>query len=387
MTPVPVEPTPTRSFRRWLGMLLIAALATTGYGMARLRRDFVDFEVDQLAATRVLKAEPLYRDSDGHFQYKYLPAFAIAMIPLAVIDIEAAKAIWYAISVGLLILFVQQSVDGLPARRRRRKTLYWLVGLCIVKFVIYELINGQFNLPLAVLAMAGLEAARRRRPALSGALIAAAVFVKPYALIFVPWLALTLGAPALVSFTALMLAGLLLPIAFYGWSGNLALLAGWFHTVTSTTEPNLELRHAISFAAMWAKWLDPGPAASVAAGVSSVLAVALAFVVWRQRRKTDEPDFLEFSLLLLLIPLLSPQGWDYVLLLGAPAFVCLIDRWTEMRLPWRIATIAGLVLTSLTAYDTVGQRLYMMVTTYAAIGIGAVILVLSVAQVRFRALA
>ena len=145
------------SLRRALGMLLIVALATTGYGMARLRRDFVDFEVDQLAATRVSKAEPLYRESDGHFQYKYLPAFAVVMIPLAVIDIEKAKAIWYGISIGLLILFVQQSVDGLPARRRRRTTLDWLVGLCIVKFVIYELINGQFNLPLAVLAMSGLR--------------------------------------------------------------------------------------------------------------------------------------------------------------------------------------------------------------------------------------
>jgi len=377
----------TTSRRRWLGMLLIVAVATTGYGMARFRRDFVDFEVDQLAATRVLNAEPLYRESDGHFQYKYLPAFAIAMIPLAVIDIEAAKAIWYAISVGLLILFVQQSVDGLPARRTRRKTLYWLVALCIVKFVIYELINGQFNLLLGVLAMAGLEAARRGKARLSGAVIAAAVFVKPYALIFVPWLALTLGAPALLSFAGVMAFGLLLPASFYGWSGNLAQLTGWFHTVTSTTEPNLLLRHAISFPAMWAKWLDPGPAASIAAAVSGLLAAALVFVVWRCRRRTREPDFLEFALLLLLIPLISPQGWDYVLLLGAPAFVCLIDRWTEMTLPWRIATVAGLALTSVTAYDTVGQRLYMMVTTYAVVGIGAIILVVSVAQVRFRALA
>jgi hypothetical protein len=373
--------------RRALGMLLVVALATTGYGMARLRHDFVDFEVDQRASTRILAAEPLYRDSDGHFQYKYLPAFAIVTIPLAVIDIEAAKAIWYAISVGLLILFVQQSVNGLPERRRRRATLYWLVALCIVKFVIYELINGQFNLPLAVLAMAGLDAARRSRPWFAGAMIAAAVFVKPYALVFVPWLALTLGAPALASFGIAMGAGLLLPIAFYGWSGNLALLAGWYQTVTSTTEPNLLLRHSISFAAMWAKWLEPGRAASIGAGVSVLAVATLAFFIWRRRRATREPDYLEFSFLLLLIPLLSPQGWDYVLLLGTPAFVCLIDRWLDMNVTWRTATIAGLALTSLTAYDTVGQHLYMLVTTYAVVGIGAVILVVSVAQMRFRALA
>jgi hypothetical protein len=256
-----------------------------------------------------------------------------------------------------------------------------------VKFVVYELINGQFNLPLAVLAMTGLDAARRRRPALAGVLIAAAVFVKPYALIFVPWLAVAAGGTAVAAFSAVMVAGLLLPATVYGWSGNLALLAGWYRTVTSTTEPNLLLRHSISFAAMWAKWLGPGPAASIAAGVTAVAAAALVVLVWRQRARTPEPDFLEFSLLLLLIPLFSPQGWDYVLLLGAPAFVCLIDRWTELDAPWRVATAAGLVLTSVTAYDTVGQHLYMLVTTYAVIGIGAVILVLGLVQVRVRALA
>jgi hypothetical protein len=308
-------------------------------------------------------------------------------VPLAVIDIEAAKAIWYAISVGLLLLFVQQSVDLLPARRLRKSTLYWLVALCLLKFVIYELINGQFNLPLAALSMAAFSAARRRQPWLAGALVAAAVFVKPYGLIFVPWLALALGSPALVSFALVMAAGLMLPAAIYGWKGNLDLLAGWWHTVSSTTAPNLFHRHAISFAAMWAKWLQPGRPATIAAGVCVLAAGLLVLLVWRRRRAVPEPAYLEFSLLLLLIPLLSPQGWDYVLLLGAPAFVCLIDRWSDMSYAWRAVTIAGFFLASVTAYDTVGQHLYMVVTNYALVGIGALLLAASLAELRFRALA
>ena len=38
------------------------------------------------------------------------------------------------------------------------------------------------------------------------------------------------------------------------------------------------------------------------------------------------PDTLEASLLLLLIPLLSPQGWDYVFLIGTPAVMLLINE-------------------------------------------------------------
>src|SRR3954467_4403054 len=95
------------SARRMLVMLLVIGLGVTAYGITRFKRDFVDFEVMQQAGVRVLAAEPLYRDADGPFQYKYLPAYAFAMTPFAGIDIEISKALWFALSVGLLILFVQ----------------------------------------------------------------------------------------------------------------------------------------------------------------------------------------------------------------------------------------------------------------------------------------
>ena len=47
------------------------------------------------------------------------------------------------------------------------------------------------------------------------------------------------------------------------------------------------------------------------------------------------PEYLECALLMLLIPLVSPQGWDYVLLLATPAVVCLVDRWREFPTIWR----------------------------------------------------
>ena len=47
-----------------------------------------------------------------------------------------------------------------------------------------------------------------------------------------------------------------------------------------------------------------------------------------------EPNYLEGAYFFVLVPLLSPQGWDYVLLLGLPAYMCLVDRWGD--------TVAGL---------------------------------------------
>ncbi len=60
----------------------------------------VDFGVYRTAAVRALSGEPLYQAGDGHYQFKYLPAFALAMAPFALVDPEAAKAIWFALSAG-----------------------------------------------------------------------------------------------------------------------------------------------------------------------------------------------------------------------------------------------------------------------------------------------
>lgn len=373
--------------RRLLGMLLLAALAIAGYADARLRRDFVDFEVYHTAGQRVRRAEPLYRDDDGHFQYKYLPAFAIAMVPFTYGDIEVAKPVWFALSVGLLVWFFQQAVLLLPNRRLRPLVLYCFLVPLASKFIVKELVNGQSNVMLGVLVMAALAAALKKQPRLAGLSVAAAVFVKPYALIMLPWMLVSLDIDATLSFAGAMGLGLLLPVPIYGWSGNLALLQGWFHTVSSTTAPNLLMRDAVSLAAMWAKWLGPGSTASLLALVSSVLVLCAAVPVWWRRRAVPAPAFLEVALLLLMVPLLSPQGWDYVLILGIPAIACLIDRWRDVTIPWRAIATVAIVLTCLLTYDTLGQKLYMKVTTFSIVSLGALLAIVSLTHVRVKSLA
>ncbi len=129
----------------------------------------------------------------------------------------------------------------------------------------------------------------------------------------------------------------MLPALVYGWSGNVDQLVGWFTTVTGTTEGTLLGADNVSLAAMWAKWIGIGAPATALATVTTGAALGLVATVWVRRREIANPDYLEFALLLLLIPLLSPQGWDYVLLLGTPAVVCLLDRWSDVSREWKVA--------------------------------------------------
>jgi hypothetical protein len=373
-----------RSLFAFAAVVLVAAAI---YGIARSRRDFVDFEVFRTAGVRALAAEPLYRAEDGHFQFKYWPAFALAAIPFGWIHPEAGKVIWYALSVALVAVLLRQSIRALPERRTSVSALTWWALLLTGKFIVIELVNGQTNAMLGALVVLALVAIRLGRPVSAGLLVAAAVFIKPYALLLLPWLVVTQGVRAFSSATAGLAAGLLLPVVQYGWQGNLDLLAGWYHTVVSTTSENLLVTENISFMTMWAKWIGAGPTAFWLALLTSVVALIGPAAIWWMRRRVREPEFLEVSALLLLVPLLSPQGWDYVLLLATPATVCLVDRFGGSPVGWRILAAIGFLLTSFMIYDLVGRTLYFALAAASGVTIGALVLLVCLMALRHRAAA
>jgi hypothetical protein len=354
---------------------------------SKIHRQMVDFGVYRTAAARARAAEPLYRSEDGHYQFKYLPAFAIAMMPFAMLQNDTAKAIWFAISVALLAYYVCWSVDGLPSRQRSRWALIGWTVILMAKFYGHELTLGQTNVLFGSMLVAALLAVQVRRPMLSGALIGAAVFVKPYALVLLPWIGFTYGAAAAGAGLAVIAAGLILPAAVYGWAGNMELLVAWFRTVTESTAPNLLSNDNISLAAMWAKWVGPGTLASRLAALSGIVALGLAAAVWLRRRRVDKPDYLEIALLMLLIPLLSPQGWDYVLLLSTPAVICLLDRWPKMGRGWRIFTGVSLALMCFTIFDLMGRVLYGRLMAMSIISVAALGLAVAMAHLRWKAVA
>src|SRR5262245_61783625 len=149
-----------------------------------------DLTVYWTAATRARAAEPLYRAEDGHYQFKYLPAFAVLAIPLSATTLESAKAIWFVTSVALLAALVALSLRFLPEQRKPTWLLAVITLLVMLKFYGHELVLGQMNALFAVIVAAAVFAARRGNERSVGLLIGLAIVVKPYAVIFLPWLLL-----------------------------------------------------------------------------------------------------------------------------------------------------------------------------------------------------
>src|SRR6187399_2913749 len=144
-------------FKTW--PLLVIAFTVIIY-LTRIHVEMVDFDVYRTAAFRALAGENLYRVTDGHYQYKYLPAFAFVMAPFTKIDFNVARLIWYAITVGILCVFVRWSVLAVPDRRLSEPWLVWAALLFVGKYYARELNLGQTNLLLGMVLMGALLAAR-----------------------------------------------------------------------------------------------------------------------------------------------------------------------------------------------------------------------------------
>jgi hypothetical protein len=87
------------------------------------------------------------------------------------------------------------------------------------------------------------------------------------------------------------------------------------------------------------------------------------------------------------MPLISPQGWDYVLLIAAPVYACLLDRFSLLPPPWRVVAALGMALTSFTIYDLVGRSAYQALTNAGAPAVGGILLFASAVHLRSRGLA
>jgi hypothetical protein len=354
----------------WVGITVLAIVAVVVFAR-RSQREMYDFEVYRVAAVRAAAAEPLYRVEDGHWQFKYLPAFALAIAPLAQLPPVAARAAWFLLAIALVALLVNRSFALMPERRRGAAFLIGLTVLALGKFYVREVGLGQSNVLMAVLALAAVACWFRRREAAAGALLAAATIVKPYAVLFLPYLAARRKWIGVASYAAVMLGALVMPAARYGWSGNLDQLRGWWTVVTASTAPNLAGQDNISIAGMYAAWLGVGTAAVWLGAITGLaLVAACAWTVWRGSR-VPSPDYLDAALLLLAIPLLSPQGWDYVLLIGTPAVMLLLDRLDEFSGAARLLLFASLAVAGLSLWDVLGREPYRALMMSRVVTVGA----------------
>lgn len=375
-----------RSLGLVLGVCAAAALLAAIFSL-KASRKMPDFEVYWKAAVRARAAEPLYRVEDGHYVLKYLPAFAVLAIPAGLLPVQTGKVVWFTASAVLLVAFLALSLALLPERRRPAWVILTIACVAMAKFYGHELVLGQVNLLLGAMVAGAVVLLRSGREAAAGVLIALAIVIKPYAAIFLPWLAARRRIASIAAAAATLCLILLLPAAVYGFDGNVALLRAWWRTVTESTAPNLLSPDNVSVAAMYAKWIGAGPQASLLATVTAAGLLAVAVVVFIRRDAVRFPEGLECALLLTLMPLLSPQGWDYVFLVSTPAIVYLVNYEDLLPLPVRAGTAVAVAVIGLSIYDVMGRANYAAFMALSVISVCYFVVIAALAAMRVRRIA
>jgi len=117
---------------------------------------------------------------------------------------------------------------------------------------------------------------------------------------------------------------------------------------------------------------------------TAIAAGAAGVAVMSRGRRVSDPLYLEAAFFLVLVPLLSPQGWDYVLVIALPAYAYLVDRWSELSLNWRAAAVIAVFFTSFTIFDLLHRPLYTSLMNMAVVSVGAMLIELCLIHLRWR---
>ncbi|CAN5862980.1 hypothetical protein BH18ACI5_BH18ACI5_20830 [soil metagenome] len=383
------ETSPSHTRRRFFaaGLTAIVIVGILAIYVFKIAGRMPDYEVYHRAAERALVAAPLYRPDDGHFQFKYLPAFAVVMLPLGLVPDPVARACWFATSIFFLVVLLRKSVSVLPERLHSRAFLIGITFVLLAKFYAHELALGQVNIAMTALVVLALAQMRAGRELAAGLLIAAAIVLKPYAVLLLPWLVGRRRLPSLAGAAVGIAVALMLPVAVYGFEGNAHLLGEWWRTVTETTAPNLADFNNVSSASVFARWLGPGPVAqALAVGLVFVL-LAVAAAVFFKRARIPVPEPLEAGLLLTMMPIISPQGWDYVFLLSTLATMLLVNYRARLPSVMKAVVTGALIVIAFSIFDLVGRAAYQHFMRLSMITICYLVVISGLATLRWRKVA
>jgi hypothetical protein len=309
------------------------------------------------------------------------------MAPVALLPIQLAKTLWFTVMIGALVFLFRAVLALLPEWRKPA----WLLAVATIvvmgKFYAHEFVLGQSNLLLTAFVVGALLALKSGRERLAGVLIVMAIVLKPYAVLFLPWLLARRRLGSIASAAVGIAAVMVIPALRYGIGPAIRLHLDWWHTVVTSIDPNLLSVENVSWIAMYSRWLGPGAGAQSLAVATTVAMLALAVYVYALRRPIRFPELIEASLLLMLMPLMSPQGWDYTLLVATPAVMCLVNDEDRLPGPLRIAAVVALAAVGLSIYDVLGRRLYVAFMRQSGITVAFFVIIAAVAELRRRRLA
>jgi hypothetical protein len=351
-----------------------------------------DFEVYYKAAYRLINSQNLYRHpEDGHYIYKYSPVSALIFIPFTVFSFEVAKIIYWIFLSGIIVLNFYLSTQlltpkiGLNLDSKKINTVYFLSALIVALHFLRELHLGQVNYLLMFIYVLVLLALIKEKVISAAILLSLSIFIKPFGLIFLPYLIYRKKFKALILVGISSVAWGFAPLLFYrnwqlfinqyyAWINEIAvemgnkqaLLTNANHTIFSVIARFTPLRYILS---------EPG----FAPVYQLIILIALLFFFYKvfklsSANKTTDTIVLDFYLIVGFIPLLaftSENAFVFEQLL----VVVVLFNFRFLSTFEKILAVLSFVLIGGNFAELVGHQISAFLDNNSFVAIGAIILI------------
>ncbi|MGD8534358.1 MAG: glycosyltransferase family 87 protein [Candidatus Aminicenantes bacterium] len=371
--------------------ILVALVLLILIFLLKVQEHMRDFEVNYTAGKRLRAGENLYLKKDGHYMFKYLPSSALFYIPLSFLPLNVAKAIWYVLVAFSIYSIVIISYRILPLKKGKPHYLLVFTPLILLRYFLREIQLGQINAVVGMILLFMvwfLISEKDRKLAQSeigaGLLWGLALSLKPHSLIFLPYFLIKKKFKALLSGLGFLVLALFITSLFYGFQGYAAVLKEWIATLSRSTPGLFTSQDNISFVAMFMKWTGERNLALVLAGAIIILVAFLMLAVILRGRGVERAPVLECSILLILIPLVSPLGWDYTLLVSALGVMILIQNFFQFSKFWKVVLVVDFFIIAFSLFDIMGRELYAQFMSWCVITLNFVILIGYLSYLRFK---
>jgi hypothetical protein len=323
---------------RQLAWLAIGAYLV-GLGISATFRAQGDFNVYYRAGHRVLHALPIYPPDDSD-RFLYAPIFAIAFAPLAALPRHLAQFVFFAINAFSLVELILGAGVVLFGRERQLPAALIVAPVLLsFRFIDNNFDHGQINIPTLALIVWAIIYAGESRAAWAGLMIAAAILIKPFAVLAALHLLIRRHFTTLAWAIVMGVVLLIVPIMVFGpreWIDQTFAYATAIVSMTNRYRTMLTNQSAVSAVARVMSLrvgtdAETSPtAALVGMGLEAILVAAVSLWDWVSDEREKFGSRLGLCGFFCLMPSLAPISWkSYYAALLVPYMALTAALWTD----------------------------------------------------------
>jgi hypothetical protein len=338
----------------WLALGIYIA----GLGISAVLRNQGDFQVYYRAGHRVLRGVAIYPATDKD-RFLYAPIFALVFAPFALLPRHAAQGAFFLINAWALVALITGSAAMLFGRERRLSAVMLAAPIVLsFRFIGNNIDHGQVNLIVLALCVWPIVYAREDRPRLGGAMLAAALLIKPYAILPALYLLLRRRFAALGWTFAAGLILLAAPILVFGPHGLVEQTVAYMRAVASMTgryRTMLTNQSAVAAVARLVSIRGGDAAAQGLAplwtGMAIEFALTAAVCEWIRKTRCEGADWMALAAMFCVMPGFAPISWkSYFAAMLVPYMALVAALWEDRAgnappatLAWSLFAISTLL--------------------------------------------